>query len=190
MFLGGAVTGLLLTDPAAPEARYTEDVDVIVSVASRSGYYQWEEALEAQGFVHSRLAGDPICRWIASGIIVDVMPTAEEVLGFVNTWYAPALAAAESLLLPGGLEIRVVTAPYFLATKVEAFRSRGGGDYLFSRDIQDIVSVMDGRAEIVPEVTASEEALRLFLAAEFQGFLVQEAFLEALSGHLLPDAAS
>ena len=30
VFLGGATTGLLITDPAAPPIRPTEDVDVIV----------------------------------------------------------------------------------------------------------------------------------------------------------------
>lgn len=190
VFLGGAVTGLLLTDPAVPEARHTEDVDVLVAAASRSSYYRWEEALEARGFVRSRHEGDPICRWIASGVVVDVMPIVEEVLGFGNRWYAPAMEAAENLLLPDASEIRVVTAPYFLATKVEAFQSRGRGDFLLSRDMQDIVSVVDGRPEIVLEVGSSEGALRLFLAAEFRDFLAQEAFLESLSGHLLPDAAS
>ena len=30
VFLGGAATGLLLTDPAAPAIRVTKDVDVII----------------------------------------------------------------------------------------------------------------------------------------------------------------
>ena len=34
VFVGGAVVGLLLTDPAAPRPRPTKDVDVIVEVAS------------------------------------------------------------------------------------------------------------------------------------------------------------
>ena len=190
VFLGGAVTGLLLTDSAVPEARYTEDVDVIVSADSRSGYYRWEEALEARGFVRGREPGDPICRWIASGVIVDVMPSGEDALGFGNRWYVPAMEAAGKILLPDASEIRLVTAPYFLATKLEAFRSRGRGDYLLSRDMQDIVSVVDGRPEVVPEVAGSEESLCFFLAGEFRELLSQEAFLEALSGHLLPDAAS
>jgi len=34
LFLGGAVTGLLITDPAAAKPRFTADVDVVVNVAS------------------------------------------------------------------------------------------------------------------------------------------------------------
>ncbi len=43
------------------------------------------------------------------------------------------------------LEIRIVTAPYFLATKLDAFRGRGKGDYFGSNDLEDIVAVVDGR---------------------------------------------
>ena len=39
VFLGGCATGLLITDPAAPPMRTTIDVDVIVEVASLSGYH-------------------------------------------------------------------------------------------------------------------------------------------------------
>jgi hypothetical protein len=35
VFLGGAVVPLLLTDPAAPPPRATNDVDAIVEVAGR-----------------------------------------------------------------------------------------------------------------------------------------------------------
>ena len=34
VFLGGCATALLLTDPAAPEVRATQDVDVITEVGS------------------------------------------------------------------------------------------------------------------------------------------------------------
>ncbi len=34
VFLGGMVTGLLVTDPGAPVARSTDDIDLIVEVAS------------------------------------------------------------------------------------------------------------------------------------------------------------
>ncbi len=190
VFLGGAVTGLLLTDPAAPEARYTEDVDVLISAKSRPEYYRWETALEELGFARRRQEGDPICRWTVADVVVDVMPVAEEILGFGNRWYAPALEAATTTTLAEGMDIRIVTTPHFLAMKIEAFRSRGQGDYLFSRDVQDIVAVVDGRLELMEEVRESDQPLRLFLAEAFGSFLAEEAFLDALSGHMLPDAAS
>lgn len=38
VFLGGAATSLLVTDPALPHIRTTFDVDVIVEVLSRMDY--------------------------------------------------------------------------------------------------------------------------------------------------------
>ena len=50
VFLGGCATGLLLTDPAAPEVRPTRDVDVITEVGSLAEYYRLADALRVAGF--------------------------------------------------------------------------------------------------------------------------------------------
>mgnify|MGYP001576473414 CR=1 FL=1 len=49
VFLGGAATGLLITDTAAPDVRPTLDVDVIVEISSRMEYYRLEESLRTLG---------------------------------------------------------------------------------------------------------------------------------------------
>jgi hypothetical protein len=190
VFLGGCATGLLLTDPAAPEVRPTRDVDVITEVGSLAEYYRLGDALRAVGFVEDQSAGAPLCRWRTLDVILDVMPTDERVLGFGNRWYRPALANAQLLVLPPGERIRVVTAPYFLATKLEAFVGRGAEDYLASHDLEDIVTVIDGRPEIVAEVEQADMDLRRYLAKRFASFLASRSFLDALSAHLPPDAAS
>ena len=59
---------------------------------------------------------------------LDVMPTDRSVLGFSNRWYTPALRSAVTVLVDD-LELRAVTAPYFIGTKLEAFRGRGEGDF-------------------------------------------------------------
>ena len=190
VFLGGAVTGLLLTDPAAPEVRSTEDVDVIVAVASYSQYARLEEALRGRGFLNVR---DVICRWNISGVVVDIMPTDETILGFSNRWYDAVMGAATEYSLGAGLTIRLVSAPCFVATKLEAFahpRREGQGDFLLSRDMQDIIAVVDGRLELVSEVEAAEEEVRSFLSQSFRHLLQEPDFLEALPGHLPPDEAS
>ena len=81
-------------------------------------------------------------------------------------------------------------APYFLATKLEAFDCRGENDYLMSRDMEDIVTVLDGRSEIVSEVQQAGEELKDHSAVRFSMLLKERDFLDALPGHLLPDAAS
>jgi hypothetical protein len=35
----------------------------------------------------------------------------------------------------------------FVATKLEAFASRGGGDFLTSHDLEDVLNIVDGREE-------------------------------------------
>ena len=190
VFLGGCSTGLLLTDIAAPPIRVTQDVDVITEVASLADYHRLSGQLRKRGFKEDQSSDAPICRWVAAGVVLDVMPTRPEILGFGNEWYQPALDAAVGVELPSGKRIRMVTAPYFLATKLAAFIGRGKGDYVTSHDIEDIVAVLDGRPEIVNEVRQVNETLRKHLMARFAALLRDKNFVAALHGHLPGDTAS
>ena len=118
------------------------------------------------------------------------MPTNPELLGFGNIWFKRAFQAAKHLMLPSGIRIRVLPAPYFLATKIEAFAHRGAGDFLLSKDIEDLVAVMDGRSEVVPEVLSAEDELLAFIAERFAEWRKDPNFRDALPGLLPPDAAS
>jgi hypothetical protein len=86
-FVGGAVAGLLITDPANPPIRATEDVDVVAEVLALADYHVVEARLRERGFVQDMRPGAPICRWQVEGVTVDVMPTDERILGFANRWY-------------------------------------------------------------------------------------------------------
>ena len=190
VFVGGAVTGLLITDPAQPAIRPTEDVDLIVEATVRADYAHVEKALRAQGFVNDISKDAPICRWRVDAVTVDVMPTLKEILGFSNRWYPLALATAGKTPLPSGMVIRLVTAPVFIATKFEAFADRGNSDYLFSHDLGDLRSVIDGRDELMAECRQLDDELKEYLRGRVGRLLATPAFLEALPGHLPGDAAS
>jgi len=190
VFLGGCATGLLVTDAASPPPRETKDVDVIVEVTTMHDYHDLSEKLRKQGFREDTDDEAPICRWVYGSVIVDVMPTSEDILGFSNKWYPEALQAANTLPLPNGVEIQMVSAPHFLATKLEAFYGRGNGDYMASHDLEDLIAVLDGRASIVDEVQESSESLRAYLSVEFHALLDNDDFQDALPGHVPPDAAS
>jgi hypothetical protein len=123
-------------------------------------------------------------------VVLDIMPTKPEILGFGNEWYQPALEAAKATALPSGRHIRMVTAPYFLATKLAAFDGRGKGDFVMSHDRKDVVAVVDGRPEIVDEVRRADATLRMHLMTRFAALLRDPNFLSALPGHLPGDAAS
>ena len=112
VFVGGATTELLVTDPGAPETRATTDVDVIVEVASYADYATTLRAdLTDLGFEEDVREGAPVCRWLHGELVLDVMPTAGAVLGFTNAWYADAAAHATVHRLANDVSIRVVTAP-------------------------------------------------------------------------------
>lgn len=190
VFVGGAVTGLLITDPGQPAIRPTEDVDLIVRATMRNAYHDIETVLRNRGFVNDMRPGAPICRWRIGAVTVDVLPTLKEILGFANRWYPHALATAKTTSLPSGTRIRLVTAPVFLATKFEAFDGRGGRDYLFSHDLGDLIAVVDGRDELIDECRTAEAALRSYLRQRFGQLLTAPAFIDALPGHLPGDSAS
>jgi len=189
VFVGGAVVGLLLTDPAAPPPRATDDVDVVVGETTRAGYRRVEKRLRAAGHAQP-MDGGPICRWRIAGVNVDLMPLDAQVLGFSNRWYAAMMVDAVTRELSDGRRVRIVSAPYLIATKLEAFQDRGDGDVLFSRDLGDIVALVDGREELADEVRSAEAGVRGFIAEAFRTLLEDPAFVEALPAHLMPDAAS
>lgn len=190
VFIGGSVVGLLITDPAMPSIRPTEDVDLIAQVLVRSEFDDIEAALRAQGFRPDMSPEAPICRWRINQTTVDVMPTLEAILGFSNRWYPLAVTSASTQILPSGLDIQMVQAPVFVATKLEAFHGRGRNDHLFSHDLGDLISVIDGRDTLLQECAQAPEVLQSYLAVQMQRLLATRAFTDALPGHLPADAAS
>ena len=189
-FVGGSIVGLLVTDPGNPPIRSTEDVDIVAEVLALSGYHRIEKALRERGFTQDTSADAPICRWKIEGVTVDVMPTLEKILGFANRWHPLCVQTAASLALPSGVLIRVIQAPVFIGTKLEAFNGRGNGDYLFSHDLGDILSVIDGRDSLIDECQQMPQELREYLADAFSTLMADRQFLDALPGHLPGDAAS
>src|ERR1035437_2090093 len=135
-------------------------------------------------------AGVPRSRWVHRQTILDVMPLDEKVLGFSNRWYRAAMKSSVTRRLADDIEIRVVTAPFYIATKLAAFKGRGKGDLFGSRDLEDLISVVDGRAELVGEVQAGAVDLRAYVRAGIKALLATPGFLDALPGYLLPAAAS
>ncbi len=118
------------------------------------------------------------------------MPTLEEILGFANRWYPLCVQTAQMTRLPSGAEIRVIQAPVFIGTKLEAFHGRGGGDYLFSHDLRDILSVVDGRESLLQECRQMPLEFQTYLATQFAHLLADRRFRDALPGHLPGDAIS
>ena len=189
VFVGGCATGLLVTDVGAAGIRPTKDVDVIVDVASYAKYSDLSERLHALGLLEDTSDGAPICRWRYRGGVIDVMPTDERILGFANRWFSPAIRSAQTVSIKGH-RVRLVTPVFFVATKLEAFRGRGQSDVLASHDLEDIMTIIDGRPEIIAEIEDATADVRRYIALEIGELLDDRVFVECLSGFLLPDQAS
>ena len=100
------------------------------------------------------------------------------------------MESAQTVQLANDLSIRVVTAPLFLGTKLEAFKGRGKNDCFASHDLEDIIAVIDGRPSLLDEVLHVPKELKIYLAGEIGKLLGRQEFMDALPGYLLPDPAS
>jgi predicted nucleotidyltransferase len=185
VFVGGCAVGLMITDSGRPIVRATQDVDVFVEISTHAAYYDLAADLRVAGFNEAQ-TDEVICRWRLGSLMVDVMPTSEAVFGFSNKWSLPAVRSANWISLPSGTRIQLISPPTLIATKLEAFYNRGNGDYGTSHDIEDIVNLVDGRAEIVEEVRQSDNELRTYLAEELDGLLGETGFTDVLAWHLGP----
>lgn len=187
VFVGGSTTGLLITESSRPQARATKDVDVIVELASLSAYYALEQELRSRGFSSDQ---EVTCRWHFGELKFDVIPTRDVGLGFENRWYPLAAQQSEQRLLPSGAVIKVIAPPLFIGTKLEAFHSRGNGDYGASHDMEDIIAVVDGRAELATEIAGSNAELTNYIREEFDDLLARSEFVDSLAWHLPGDAVN
>ncbi|WP_085316775.1 hypothetical protein [Derxia lacustris] len=182
VFVGGAVAGLLVTDPLSDGVRATRDVDAVVN-ANRLLFQRIEEAVAQRGFARD-VTSDVICRWVhrESGVLFDLMPMQPEVLGFSNRWYPYAVETAQPVELGPDITIRLVRAVAFIATKLEAYAGRGGGDFMASHDLEDVLNIVDGREELLGEMADAPADLRAAVAAAFKPLLANPDFANALPG--------
>lgn len=184
VFVGGVTLGLLITDAAAAPIRGTTDVDVIAEIVTYADYIAFSERLREAHFSEDE---ELTCRWHHGSLAIDVMALNKDVLGFTNIWYESALHHASALSLPSGASIRVITAPFFLATKMEAFRGRGKMDYQASHDLEDFVAVIEGRENVVQEVAESPQSVQDYLAQAVKNLLAEPRFFDVLPGFVLDD---
>lgn len=185
VLVGGCAVGLLITDRARPPVRQTVDVDLLAEVTPQSNYYKLCDELRKLGFKES---GDIICRWMKSGLVIDVMPTDEEILGFTNRWYKLAASMPLTKRLPSGIEIQHISAPLLIASKIDSFYGRGRGDYLH-HDIEDIINLIDGRPEVINEIREAPQQLREFIESEIDDLLADRRFVDSIPMLLNPSAA-
>lgn len=191
VFLGGAVTELFITAPGRRSSRHTKDVDVVIDVVNLGEYSDsLREQLVELGLREDVREDAPVCRWLLDDLVVDIMPTRGDILGFSCEWYQLAFDTARPISLPNGVTIRLATPACFLATKLNAFADRGRRNPMASHDLEDVIAVIDGRPEIVGDVTGAPIDLRAAIAAKFTDLLARPDAEDVVAAQLLPDAES
>jgi hypothetical protein len=174
-----------ITDPLEESPRVTLDIDVAIEVYSAREYRDIiEMRLRERGFQHDVSPGAPICRWRWDEFIVDIMPVDESILGFANPWYQAELAHTMPIIVSSRCEWRVLSAPFALAAKLAAFWSRGAEDPSNSHDLEDLLTLVNGRPELVLEVGSASAECHDYVAKSCTRLLTEKHFREVLEHHL------
>lgn len=188
VYVGGAMAGAYATDPIATEPRTTLDVDCVVDSNSYSEHAAFEELLRAKHFQNDTSSEPPvICRWRYNGEIVDVMSMSEESLSFGNRWYRPGFEHREQYTLPSGQLIYRLPVIYYIATKLEALRSRGGNDWRGAKDFEDIVYVLNFCMNFLEQFAIEEGPVKTFVAEEFANMLKRPNIAEEIECAITPE---
>lgn len=152
--VGGCALGLYARATGAP-LRTTKDVDCISTVTP----WVIQERKLADMCSRGLLTPDPElqCRYRIRGTDVDVDVLSPDGLnvGGVNPWLVRAVRRAQPYEVGGNRTVMAMTPPYFLATKLVAFESRGP-DAQSSKDAEDIVGLMVEVDDLVARVDAEQ----------------------------------
>lgn len=182
-FIGAAVVPLLLDNPRVTDFRPTQDADSVFEVTTHIALTELEEQLRKLGLRNDTSEGAPRCRWLVGDIKLDVLPSRAEPCDWTGRWMEEALLSA-TVHTVSGVRLRVISACCFVASKMDAFHSRGGGDF-FGKDVEDIVTVVDGRKSLVSEIyTVANPELREYIAETAANWFAKERFRDALPGNL------
>lgn len=184
VFVGGAVAELYASNPELSDIRPTLDVDCVIELRSKTAFAKLEDNLRALGFANDTSKGAPICRWIYQDILVDVMPSDFDVLGFSNKWYDEGIENKISKTLPDGTAVFVFPPEYYLATKFEAHKGRGGADLRQSHDFEDVIYILDNCSELLDSVSNTNETVKAYLKEECAKLLKDDGLTEGIESAL------
>ncbi|MEN8228987.1 MAG: nucleotidyl transferase AbiEii/AbiGii toxin family protein [Bacteroidota bacterium] len=182
VFVGGAVVSLYIDDPAAEDVRPTKDIDLVWQVASLTELEQLRIKLTEKGFVQSA-ENNVISRFQYAGIPIDVMSTQTIGWSSTNRWFKPGFKHLETISL-GDTKLKILSLPFFLATKYSAFKDRGWEDPRTSHDFEDFVYILDNRTDMVEVLSSAPGEVLIFLKQAFREILNSPVLQEAILGNL------
>ena len=182
--VGGTSPALYqLNDTVA--VRPTRDIDLIVRTKSLLEWHRFVRRLQIRGFHYP--TGEPICRYAKGDLIIDVMPSDIDQLGFGNRWYEEAALHRMRSPIPG---LHVVTPMYFVATKLDAFEDRGADNPMMSHDLEDIFVVLRGLPLLFNEIERGIDDVHAEVRRQLRDFCRRSDALDLVSSMLEGDAVT
>jgi hypothetical protein len=112
------------------------------------------------------------------------MPSDGSILGFKNQWYPDGCRNAIEFHINETDRIKIFSAVYFLASKLNAFNDRGNNDGRTSSDFEDIVYILNNRSTIWDEMENASREVKRYLKFEFTRLINEQYFDEWISVHL------
>jgi hypothetical protein len=183
VFVGGATVSFYVADNYAYDVRPTKDVDLVLEILSYGELEVIRENLTQLGF-YQTIQDDVPCRFVFEEIRVYVMSTKSVGWAPANPWFELGYQHAISHEIDG-MAIKILTLPFFLATKLTAFQSRST-DPRTSHDLEDLTFLLDIHPAWEIEMQASPPSLRTFLKEQFQRMMRDDRVLEAIEGNMPP----
>jgi predicted nucleotidyltransferase len=187
VFVGGAVVSVYADDPAADLVRPTDDIDFTIQLTGYNHWVSLNEQLYALGFSPNP-EGHAMCNYLFEGIEIDVMPAEDSPIGVANRWYKPGFETLKKITVHGQ-ELNVLSLPYYIATKLEAFNDRGK-DYRYSHDFEDVIYVLDNSTTAVEVIRAADNKVKSFIKYELGKLLSNPNVAEIVQCQLHPNTVA
>jgi predicted nucleotidyltransferase len=187
IYVGGAVVSLYITDKGAEQPRPTKDIDISVQVSSYAQMDLLREKL-AEKNIYPAITEAVMYRYSFEDILIDFIPYEATPLGPTNSWLKPGFQKAYSIKV-GKAEIKILPVSLFLATKWEAFKSRGS-DPRWSHDFEDIIYVIDNNLNLVADVATAGHDVQNFLKGMADYILLHSSRNEIIECHINPFTAT
>lgn len=182
--VGVAIVSFYITDMGADQPRPTKDIDISVQISTYSEMDRLREQLATKG-IYPASDQNVMYRYEFEDVLIDFIPYEATPLGPTNSWLKPGFPLAYEVQA-GDKTIKILPVSYFLATKFEAFKSRGKNDPFMSHDFEDIIYVLDNNIEVVEIIKIADDNLKNFMKEMADFILNHPSKNDIISGHINP----
>ncbi len=182
VYVGGAVVSLYIDDTSAEDVRPTKDIDIALEIITLGELENLRHLLNQKKF-YQTAEDNVICRFRFEEIIIDVMATRPIGWAPANPWFEAGIASALAINIDD-VTIKILSLPYYLATKFSAFFDRGSKDPRTSHDFEDIVYLLNYTSYLKTAILNSDKDVQTYLKHAFFEILDSSILQEAVIGNL------